>query len=164
VPAPTDVTASGRAGDTITVTVTPTITAGAYLAGDAVGARFEVPNAAAKPGGAGEIITVTVSDLNSVETELGFVFCDVAFTAVADNAPFDITDAQLPNRSGEVPINQAHYTTFNDNSGATHPNVGMGFNAAANQTSIWGQAETPETPTWATTADLTFKFVIRRER
>jgi len=151
-------------GNTVSITVTPTISAGAiYAAGDALGGRFELQNAVLSAGGAGTITTVVVIDDDSEESEMDFVLFSTAFTATADNAPFDPSDADLENCIGHIPFTQAHYSTFNDNSAGAQRNVGFEFETAAGQTSIWGQAVARETPTYTATTDLTFKFVIQRQ-
>lgn len=154
--------ASGE--DILTVTVAPTISAAAiYAAGDAIGGRFELAGAVKVPSGAGEIKTVVVIDDDQELAEIDFVLFDNAFTGVADNAPFDVSDADLEHCLGHVPFTQAHYSNFLDNSAGAHRNVGFVFSAAAGQTSVWGQGVVRSTPTYTATTDLTFKFVIARQ-
>lgn len=93
---------------------TPAITAGAYSAKDAVGGLLTFANAARVQGGIGVIEKLVITDLSIQAAELILVLFDRTFTAMADNAPFDPSDADLANCLGWIDIGTGLYQTFTD--------------------------------------------------
>lgn len=79
----------------ISMAVAPTVTAGAYTAGDAVGELLIFANAARTTGGGGVVKSVVIVDDagQDVEMEL-WLFYDT-ITDVADNAPWAPTEGDL---------------------------------------------------------------------
>lgn len=154
-------------GDTVRVSVTPTISAGSiYADGDALGGKFELANAVLAAGGAGVIEKITVIDEDQELAGIDFVFFDQDFTVTNDNAPFDPSDADLANCLGFVDIAAtSDYSDFADNSVATKTSglrMPFYFKLAAGQTTLRGQSTVRGTPTYTATDDLTFIFTIRR--
>jgi len=148
-------------GDTVTVTQTPTITAGAYSAKDAVGGLLTFASAARVSGGKITIQSVTVTDLAAQSATLVLVLFDQTFTATADNAAFDPSDADLANCVGIIPIYSSDYQAFADNGVATVRNIGLTVTLAV--TSLFGQLMCTGTPTYASTSDLTVKLGILQD-
>jgi len=154
-------------GDVVSRSVTPTISAGAiYADGDALGGKFELVTAVLAAGGAGVIEKITVIDEDQELAGIDFVLFDQDFTATADNAAFDPSDADLANCLGFVDIAATSaYSDFNDNSVATKASglrMPFHFKLAAGETTLPGQATVRGTPTYTATDDLTFIFTIRR--
>lgn len=146
----------------VTASQTPTITAGAYTALDAVGGLLTFTGMARQSGGTVLIHTVTVTDLADVKAALTLVLFDRTFTATSDNAAFDPSDADLLNIVGIVPIAASDYADFNDNAAAVRGNLGIV--ATLDGTSLFGQLFLPagSAPTYASTSDLTVKVAAVR--
>lgn len=137
------------------VSQTPTITAGAYAAGDAVGGLLTFANAA-RSQHTGVVATVVVSDLAAQGVNLDLVLFGAVFTPTADNAPFSPSDADLLNCIGVVPIT-AHYA-FATNGISEARNVGLWFESQSE--TIYGQLVTRGAPTYASTSDLRVTIVV----
>ena len=134
---------------------TPTITAGAYVAGDAVGGLLTFANVA-RGQHTGVVTTVVVSDLAAQGVDLELVLFGATFTPTADNAPFDPTDADLLNCIGVVPLDD-HYA-FNDNGITQRRNIGLWFESQSEN--LYGQLVTRGAPTYASTSDLQVTLVV----
>lgn len=148
-------------GKTINVSTTPTITAGAYSAGDNIAGTLSWANAARTSGGALTIQTIMVSDLNKQNVDLDLIFFPASVTAVADNAAQDLSDSDLATALGHVHIYSTDYLSLNDSSMATVRNVGIAGTLAA--TTLYALFSTAGTPTYASTADLTIKLGIYQD-
>ena len=147
--------------DHITIVQTPTITAGAYTIGDAVGGLLTFADAALGNGREGEISTLIIVDRGQQEAAFDLVLFDGTFTATADNAVFDPSDADLANTIGMIPVLPEHYTRFFDNSMAMIRPVGLYFTTGANA-NIYGQLVVRGIPTYASVGDLTVKLTVKR--
>lgn len=93
-------------GDTIVLN--PTVTAGAYAAGDAVGGKMEVANAARESGGGGVVKSVCIIDDagNDFEGEIWIFNDDIA--EVADNAAWStVAEADLHKLAGVICTNDS---------------------------------------------------------
>ena len=143
------------------IAVTPTITAGAYSAKDAVGGLLTFAAAARKAAGMGVIESLVVIDNDSENAELLLVLFDRTFTAMVDNAAFDPSDADLANCVGWICIGAGKHYTFADNSVATVIDQPLQFKLAAAGTSLFGQLMCIGTPTYTAVSDLTIKLSIR---
>ena len=148
----------------ITIVQTPTVTAaGAYTAGDAVGGLLTFANAGDASYSSGVIDAVIVIDKDSEDVALELHLFNVTFTATADNAAFDPSDADLANYIGYIEIGTGDYTAFNDNSVACVKNQNLQFNLVDAGTSLFGQLVTRGTPTYTATTDITVKVVIQQD-
>ena len=137
------------------ITQTPTVTAGAYVAGDAVGGLLTFADAA-RSQLTGVVTTVVITDKAAQGVDLELVLFGTTFTPTADNAPFDPSDADLLNIIGVIPVD--NHFAFNDNGVSHRRNVGLWFEAQA--TTIYGQLVTRGAPTYASTSDLQVTIVI----
>ena len=146
--------------DVLTIVQTPTITAGAYAANDALGGLLTFANAARVAGGKCTIRSIVVKDLASQDGEIDLVFFDRMFGATADNAPFDPSDADLANVVGHVKMRVSDYIDFVDNSIATRDNLGLSISLLG--TSLFAQAVIRGIETYASTSDITIKLVVER--
>ncbi len=141
--------------------VTPVVTAGAYIADDAVGGLLTFEAAMRNVKGTGVLLSVTIQDNASQDAALDLVLFSKTFTATADNAAFDPTDADLANCLGHVSISGTDYATFNDNSIATVKNIGLAVRtvdvpgANAVDGALYGQLVTRGTPTYVAVTDVT---------
>jgi hypothetical protein len=148
------------------VDVTPTITAGAYSAADAVGGLLEFENVCTSYSNSGELVKAIVTDKAKQNALLHLALFSRAFTPTADNAPFAVSDADLANLISVIHFEVADYASFDANSAAL-----IGFDALAvsmpyvlvpGGTSLFGQLYTGGTPTYVATNDLTIKLIVRR--
>lgn len=152
----------GEVGGSATIiAATPTITAGAYGAKDAVGGLLTFANAVRVAGGTGTLHAVTVVDDGMQSAELVLVLFDQSFTPTADNAPFDPSDADLENCIGKVVVLAADYNAFVDNAVACRSGIGLPLKLDG--TSLYGQLMCTGTPTYTSTADLTVKVHILQD-
>jgi hypothetical protein len=146
-------------GGGIVIAVTPTITAGAYTAKDAVGGKLTFANAARVSGGKGIINSLTLVDHDDEKAALELWLYNQDFTAVNDNAAFDPSDADNLNLVGVIPITTADYFSANDNGVACVRGVGLQFQLAGT-TSMYGQLKCIGTPSYTAASDLTVKLAI----
>ena len=132
----------------------PTVTAGAYSAGDAVGGLLTFTDAT--PGGNGVsgalLMSCVIADeaKQSIETDL--VLFSESFTPTADNAAFAPSDADLLNCIGVVTV--ADYAAFSASSVGTVANVGLPIKLTGAGGGLFGQLVTRGTPTYAATTDV----------
>ncbi len=150
-------------GFTTVIAQTPTITAGAYHAKDAVGGLLTFANAGKGDAGTGIIQGVTIIDKSVQAAQLILVLFDQTFTATADNAAFAPSDADLANCIGTVTIAASDYVTLSDNCVATKSNIGLPFKLPNGGTSLFGQLMCSGTPTYASTSDLTIKLRLLQD-
>lgn len=147
--------------DTRRISQTPVVTAGAYSANDAVGGLLTFVDATGQmnPSQAGLIESVVIIDRASQNAVTDLVLFSETFTATADNAAFDPTDADLSNCIGFVTV--SGYASFNDNSVGVAKNVGLPLPAAGNG-AIYGQLVTRGTPTYVATDDISVIITVVR--
>lgn len=134
---------------------TPTITAGAYSANDAVGGlmTFAYAGASGATPDQGVILdSVIVTDLTTQNAALELWLFDQGFTATADNGAFTIIDTDMINFVAIVPIST--YYNAADNSVAFARNLGIPLPLASPAAALYGQLVTRGTPTYASTSDL----------
>jgi hypothetical protein len=131
----------------------PTVTAGAYSSGDAIGGLLTFKNiTTAGNGDRGALVeSVLIVDEAAQGADVDLVLFDRTFTATADNAAFDPTDADLLNCIGVVNIT-THYA-FNDNGISIERAFGLPIPSTTDG-SIYGQLVSRGTPTYAATTDV----------
>lgn len=134
------------------ISVTPTITAGAYSAKDAVGGMMTFANAARVSGGHGVINSLTIVDKDDEKAQLELWVFNADPSGVADNAPMDFADADMAKLVGIIPISTADYYSLLDNGAACIRGVLLQFDCAA--TSLFAQLKCVGTPTYTGTSDL----------
>jgi hypothetical protein len=144
---------------------TPAISAGAiYAAKDAVGA-LNTLDRAARNGGGGKILGITVVDRDNEAENLKVWIFNFAVTAAADNAAMAFSDADLAAYLvGVVDIPAANYVAIADNGQAYVPlNGGLGFKCASGSNKLYYQLEATGTPTYTAVSDLNLIFDIDSE-
>ena len=138
--------------------IVPGLDTNAYGADDQVGTKMQI----AVPK-SGAIESVTLVDLGG-QTAAAFdlLFFDQDFTAVANNAAFDLTDAERGRCVGKITVPAAGQTVF----GSTET---LGYVADANLMPfaaplgvLFFVLTTQGTPTYAV-GDLSLRFTIRRD-
>jgi hypothetical protein len=141
-----------------TLTAAPAVTAGAYSANDAVGALMTFTNAVRASGGRAKIHTINFTDLGVTANVLNLWLFSDSIAAIADNAAWDPSDAELLTCVGVIQIAAADYLVATDNQAATKVNVGFVYNCTG--TSLYGQFECVGTPTYASTSDIKIRMQV----
>ena len=162
-------TRAGRVGQFRTVIdVIPVITAGAYSVNDALGGQLQFAAASVGAGDTGVIELVRIVDRAQQQVSLDLVFFDQAFTATADNAPFDPTDADLENCLGWFNVPQSAYNNFAGNAVALVAPLGVdgrGFPFwTVGTDSLYAQLVVRSgPPTFVATSDIRVRLLVRRD-
>ncbi len=86
----TQITSSGTS-----ISLTPTVTAGTYTSGDAVGGLLTFENAALVSGGGGVIKSAVIVDDAGQDAELELWLFNSSFTPMDDNAPWEPSESDL---------------------------------------------------------------------
>lgn len=141
------------------VEATPIITAGAYSSGDALGGLLTFENVVEADGDGFTIDGLVIVDKGKQDANIDLVLFDDTFTATADNAAFDPSDADLLKCLGYLA--SGSYSDFADNS--VMRRSGIGFNGILVGTSLYGQMVVRGTPTYTSTGDITVRLYIRRD-
>jgi len=135
---------------------TPTITAGAYAAGDAIGGLITLGVGGSLPSGVLQYVGLV--DKAKQSGVIDVVFFNATFTATADNAAFDPTDADLAAAwLATVAITAADYSNYNDNGTASVSAGGVPFVTAG---ALYVQLVARGAPTYTSTTDLLLKIGI----
>jgi len=152
-----DIVAAGA-----TIAQTPTVTAGAYSANDAVGGLLTFANAARSSGSGGVIMTVTIIDDAGQDAELELWLFDRTFTAMSDNAAWAPSEADLENLVGVLSTEDSDqgYLAAGTPSAVT---INQAMRYDLNGTSLFGQLVTRGTPTFAATDDVTVKLGLLQD-
>jgi hypothetical protein len=143
--------------------VTPTITAGAYSAGDQLGELQSITDAFRLERLPVIIQFISVVDSATQDAEIDFLFFDEEPTiASSDNAAFSITDAELKDKAvGTITVDE--YKDFASNSIGTKVHGGLiirGANQNSMPRDLWFVAIVRGTPTYGTTSDLVFRIGV----
>ncbi|MDZ4766519.1 MAG: hypothetical protein SGI73_18435 [Chloroflexota bacterium] len=138
----------------VTPNTTPTITAGAYSSGDALGGKLTFMLGSLS---SGVIQSLRLVDLAKQNAEIDLVLFGADFSATADNAVFDPSDADLANCLGAIKIANSSYASFNDSALASVYGIGLTFQTGS---AIYGQLVVRGTPTYASTSDISLQIGI----
>ena len=134
-----------------TISQTPTVTAGAYSAGDAVGGLLTFANAARVAGGGGVIKDAIFLDDAGQDAAMELWLFSVTFTAMADNAAWNPSSADLRNLVAIIPTSSGAWYDAGTESAAM---VEIAQRYDLDGTSMFGQLVTRGTPTFAATDDI----------
>jgi len=170
-PVPTVLTAGeAHAGEfggrTVTRVETPVITAGIYAAGQAVGGRLDFANAV-RAGGplSGILMAILLIDDAAQEAGLELWLFNQPFTAMADQAAWNPSEADLENWIGTIRTADSR-EGYLDATGQSVVKVEftLPFTLVGATLTLYGQLVTPvDTPTYAATDDITVKTVIMQD-
>ena len=147
-----------------TIAQTPTITAGAYAAGDAIGGLLTFANAAAVIAGGGVIKSVLMVDDAGQDAELELWLFNQTFTAMSDNAPWAPSETDLENCIAVISTQESTQGWLAAGTPSTIDiEVARRFDLTGG-TSLFGQLVNPtDTPTYAATDDLTVKVGVLQD-
>jgi hypothetical protein len=135
---------------------TPTITAGAYGANDAVGGLLTFADAARLEQGGGVVYSLVIVDDAQQDAALELWLFDQPFTPVADNAPWDPIEAELESLVGVVSTADGAWFDTASEGVAVVKCAGLRYDLL--HTTLYGQLVTRGTPTYAATDDITVKL------
>ena len=144
------------------VSVTPVMAnAGGYSSGDQVGVPIEVTGVMLSDGGQALLKSLTVIDKAAQSLALDVWFFNEEPTTVADNAAFDMTDANLAKALGHVKVVAGDYSAESSGSLACVRNIDLLLQSIAKKQSVWVVVVTRGAPTYAS-LDLTLKFGVEQ--
>ena len=139
----------------ITISQTPTVTAGIYTANDAVGGLLTFANAARVSGGGGVLKDVIIIDDNGQDAIMELWLFDTTITAMADNAPWAPSEADLRKLVGIASTGDGAWRAAGTPS-SNLIEVSQRYDCVA--TTLYGQLVTRGTPTFANTDDVTIRI------
>lgn len=140
-----------------TIPLTPSVTAGAYTAGDAVGGLLTFANAARVSEGGGVVKNLLIIDDAGQDAELELWLFDRTFTAMADNAPWAPSEADLENCIGVISTEDSTRGWMAAGTPSViDVEVSRRYDLAG--TSLFGQLVTRGTPTFVASDDVTLKI------
>lgn len=144
--------------------VTPTITAGAYSANDALGGLMEFSDAVNEHSRSGIITNLLIVDKAGQSAAIDVFLFDATFTATADNAAWPTTNPSETvigtNCIGVISVTSGDYKTYN---GGSLASVTLTKPIKVSGTTLYAQAVVRDTPTYAATSDLTFRLSIAKD-
>ena len=138
--------------ESITIPVTPTVTAGLYVIGDCVGGVLEFANAARVAGMGGVVKNLLIVDDAGQDVALELWLFDQAITAIGDTNPWVCTEAELHNLVAI--INSVDGTWFATGTPSVNA-VEVSQQYTCVGTSLFGQLVTRGAPTFVATDDVT---------
>lgn len=143
----------------VEVTVTPTITAGAYSAGDVVGGllTFDVSGAS----GVFSLKSVRIADDDNEKAACHLYLFNSAPTSIADNAAFAPVIADLKKLVADVAVASAVFSTLNGNAVALKEALTAIFTVPAGK--LYGYLVCDATPTYTATTDLAIQLTLLTE-
>jgi len=144
-------------GADIIITQTPTVTAGAYSANDAVGGLLTFTNAARASGSGGIIKSVVIVDDAGQDAELELWLFDTTITAISDNAPWALTEAELHTCIAVISTTEGTWRASGTPS-VCDIEVSRGYTCTG--TNLFGQLVTRGTPTYVATDDVTVRIQL----
>ena len=134
------------------ISLTPTITDGAYAANDAVGGLLTFADAATVIGGGGVIKDLKIIDDAGQDAELELWLFNATFTAMADNDPWDPSQADLRKLVAIISTASGSWFAAGTES-AAEIEVSKRYDLVG--TSLFGQLVNRGTPTFVTVDDVT---------
>jgi len=139
-------------GEGINISQTPTVTAGAYSANDAVGGLLTFANAGRVSGVGGVIKNMLLLDDAGQDATMELWLFNQTFTAMADNAAWAPSEADLRKLVAIISTVDGAWFAAGTPSAAR---VEVSQRYAVTGTSLFGQLVTRGTPTFAATDDIT---------
>lgn len=143
---------------------TPTITAGAYAVGDAVGGLLTFAAAALSAGRGGVIVKVLIVDDAGQNVPYDLHLFDRTFTVMTDNAAWNPSDADMQHWEGFVDVAATDRAAGAGSSGsAKSTGLRCPFPYVCDGTSLFGQLVVPTVaPTYTATDDITVIIYVER--
>jgi hypothetical protein len=141
----------------IKVSQTPTITAGAYATGKALGGLLTFTSLA--DGGTSKLLTVRIIDKANQKSALDLLLFSASFTATADAATIAISAGDSVNLLGRISIASGNWTSIASGVAEATYQGFFPFPLVSSDNHIYGQLVTRGTPTYASTSDIIVQLV-----
>jgi len=141
------------------VSVTPTITAGAYASGDNVGGLLTL-SGLFRDSGSALVTSVTITDRASQGADIDAVFYSASVTSAGDNNAYDPSDSDNELTTCYVPVTT--HVAFNDNGLSFQRNVGCSISATSGRNGFV-QLVARAAPTYASTSDIVLKVCVLQD-
>lgn len=137
---------------------TPTITAGAYTTGKALGGLLTFTGVSA--GGTGLIRSVSLTDKANQKIAIDILLFNQSFTATADGSTIAISAADLVNMVGVISLAAGDYISAaaSTNAIATKYNINLACNSSDNN--LYGQLVIRGSATYASTSDIKVNIAV----
>lgn len=148
-------------GTKVRLTQTPTIDTSIYADGDALGGLLTFANAVRAGVLTGTVTEVQILDHDQELASIVLELFDRTFTATADQAAWDPSDADMANHLGSVFVASGAYSDNNDNAAATV--LDQPLDVVLLGTSLFGQLKVKGTPTWTAATDISVILTIRQD-
>lgn len=142
-----------------TVSITPPIQAASYTANDLVGGKMELQDVVKQSGGGGMVQSLVLLDLASQGRTVDVVLFgeDPSNTTFAENAPFDVNDADVDKIVGVIRCDEK--IDIGPMVGVVN-DLAMPFVLPAGGTSLFAAIILRQAATYVSTSDLTLRFNI----
>jgi hypothetical protein len=137
---------------------TPTITAGAYTTGKALGGLLTFTGVAA--GGTGLLKSIAVMDKANQKIAVDLLLFNQSFTATTDGSTIAISSADLLNMVGVITLVAGDYVSAaaSTNAIATKYNIDLACDSLDNN--LYGQLVIRGSATYASTSDIKVKVCV----
>ena len=147
-------------GLTAVVSVTPTITAGAYHANDVIGGAEKLAAAVRKPVYTAILNSLVVTDRANQKALLDiWLFSILPTGTYTDNGAPTVSAADFAKLIGHVQIAVTDYTSIDSKAVACLRGLGLALQGAgAGSKDLYAVITTTGTPTYSSTSDLTLQF------
>lgn len=151
-------------GSTVQVTVTPTITAGAYTSGYSLGGIQTITSALRSINNTGTLVSVRVVDRANQKKAMDLLIFNAnpANGSYTDHAAPTYNNTDMGMLVRVVSIAATDWTTFGTY-GVCDIDVKKEVKCNASNTNLYAVAIIRDTPTFASTQDLEFKYGIYRD-
>lgn len=146
----------------IVVTVTPTIEAASYAAGDLIFDATEIANAVRADGGHAILQSVTLLDKGDQGVAMTLVFANAATDFGTLNSAPDPDDTEAATVIGHVAVGVADYVDLGASKVACVKNIGLLLKAGAATSLYVAGINGAGAPTYASTADLVLQLGLLR--
>lgn len=148
----------------VKISVTPTLDTSAYGSGDRMGSLMTLTGVCPVKGGFARLEQVTVLDQAAQSAAFDIWFFSSSPTiASADNAPFDLNDANAQLAVGMVKMTAAEYSASASNSLGVTTSKGMKLQCAADSNTLYAICVSRGTPTYAASS-LILNFFFEHQQ
>jgi hypothetical protein len=151
-------------GFTTIIKDTSVVTAAAYTAGNAVGAKRTLTSAVRVNGGTGILQSVTLLDRANQKAAMTLFIFDAnpAAATITDKAAFVFSTDDLK-VIAQINISASDYVTTNSKALVTYGGLGIPLKNAEASTSLYAALVTTGTPTFAATTDVQLEIGILQD-
>lgn len=160
-----DASAGGNMGGfTSLINISPTVTAGAYLAGDSIGGKLTLTDAFRLDRPTGVLESITILDRANQKAAMQILIFNANPTAatLTNDAPF-VASTNDVNVIASVALAATDYVTVNSKAYATLKGLGITLKNAAGDRDLWAAVVAVGTPTFAAATDFHIKFGILQD-